>query len=181
MGDSITSSTTPARSHEQRYGDITPDNLATPSGGQTCRLRFFLSQRPMERHDRARARAHRQHRFGVRDNGHPVQIPYGRSQIGIFGLTRSTARAVAPKGITVNCVIPGSFDNHHRSSSRPVDGPVTLDDRFETGPDHAVHRYPFSRDGTWRVDRVNPMSPDLAAGVRDLHWAAHCRGPPERC
>jgi NAD(P)-dependent dehydrogenase (short-subunit alcohol dehydrogenase family) len=25
-------------------------------------------------------------------------------------LTRSTARAVARKGITVNCVIPGSFD-----------------------------------------------------------------------
>jgi NAD(P)-dependent dehydrogenase (short-subunit alcohol dehydrogenase family) len=42
--------------------------------------------------------------------GSPVQIAYSAAKGGIVGLTRSTARAVARKGITVNCVIPGSFD-----------------------------------------------------------------------
>ncbi len=42
--------------------------------------------------------------------GSPVQIPYGAAKAGLIGLTRSVARAVARKGVTVNCVIPGSFD-----------------------------------------------------------------------
>ena len=42
--------------------------------------------------------------------GSPVQIPYAAAKAGLIGLTRSTARVVARKGITVNCVIPGSFD-----------------------------------------------------------------------
>lgn len=42
--------------------------------------------------------------------GSPVQIPYAAAKAGLIGLTRSFARAVARKGITVNCVIPGSFD-----------------------------------------------------------------------
>jgi NAD(P)-dependent dehydrogenase (short-subunit alcohol dehydrogenase family) len=42
--------------------------------------------------------------------GSPVQVAYGAAKGGIVGLTRSCARAVARKGITVNCVIPGSFD-----------------------------------------------------------------------
>jgi NAD(P)-dependent dehydrogenase (short-subunit alcohol dehydrogenase family) len=71
---------------------------------------FFLSQSAL---------AHMtQQRFGRVVNigsvtalmGSPVQIAYGAAKGGIVGLTRSTARAVARKGITVNCVIPGSFD-----------------------------------------------------------------------
>jgi NAD(P)-dependent dehydrogenase (short-subunit alcohol dehydrogenase family) len=42
--------------------------------------------------------------------GSPVQIPYGAAKAGLVGLTRSAARAVARKNITVNCVIPGSID-----------------------------------------------------------------------
>jgi NAD(P)-dependent dehydrogenase (short-subunit alcohol dehydrogenase family) len=42
--------------------------------------------------------------------GSPVQIPYGAAKAGLTGLTRSVGRAVARKGITVNCVIPGSID-----------------------------------------------------------------------
>jgi NAD(P)-dependent dehydrogenase (short-subunit alcohol dehydrogenase family) len=42
--------------------------------------------------------------------GSPVQIAYSAAKGGIVGLTRSSARAVARKGVTVNCVIPGSFD-----------------------------------------------------------------------
>jgi NAD(P)-dependent dehydrogenase (short-subunit alcohol dehydrogenase family) len=71
---------------------------------------FFLSQAAL---------AHMtQRRFGRVVNigsitalmGSPVQIAYSAAKGGIVGLTRSTARAVARKGITVNCVIPGSFD-----------------------------------------------------------------------
>ena len=42
--------------------------------------------------------------------GSTVQIPYAAAKSGLVGLTRSTARAVARKGVTVNCVIPGCFD-----------------------------------------------------------------------
>jgi NAD(P)-dependent dehydrogenase (short-subunit alcohol dehydrogenase family) len=42
--------------------------------------------------------------------GSPVQIAYSAAKGGLVGLTRSTARTVARKGITVNCVIPGGFD-----------------------------------------------------------------------
>ncbi|MCW2914492.1 MAG: 3-oxoacyl-ACP reductase FabG [Actinomycetia bacterium] len=42
--------------------------------------------------------------------GSPVQIPYAAAKAGLLGLTRSIARSVARKGITVNCVVPGSFD-----------------------------------------------------------------------
>lgn len=41
--------------------------------------------------------------------GSPVQIAYGAAKAGLQGLTRSLARSVARKGITVNCVIPGSI------------------------------------------------------------------------
>jgi len=42
--------------------------------------------------------------------GSPVQVAYSAAKAGLIGLTRSTARAVARKGVTVNCVVPGSFD-----------------------------------------------------------------------
>jgi NAD(P)-dependent dehydrogenase (short-subunit alcohol dehydrogenase family) len=42
--------------------------------------------------------------------GSPVQVPYAAAKAGLIGLTRSFARGVARKGITVNCVIPGSFE-----------------------------------------------------------------------
>jgi acetoacetyl-CoA reductase/3-oxoacyl-[acyl-carrier protein] reductase len=42
--------------------------------------------------------------------GSPVQIAYAAAKAGLTGLTRSVARTVARKGITVNCVIPGSID-----------------------------------------------------------------------
>jgi acetoacetyl-CoA reductase/3-oxoacyl-[acyl-carrier protein] reductase len=41
--------------------------------------------------------------------GSPVQIAYGAAKAGLQGLTRSLARSVARKGITVNCVIAGSI------------------------------------------------------------------------
>jgi NAD(P)-dependent dehydrogenase (short-subunit alcohol dehydrogenase family) len=42
--------------------------------------------------------------------GSQFQIDYASAKSGMVGLTRSLARAVARKGITVNCVIPGGFE-----------------------------------------------------------------------
>jgi NAD(P)-dependent dehydrogenase (short-subunit alcohol dehydrogenase family) len=94
---------------EQRYGDITPDDWQQHLAVNLSAA-FFLSQAAMS--------TMIERRFGRIVNigsvsatmGSPVQIPYTAAKSGLIGLTRSTARAVARKGITVNCVIPGSFD-----------------------------------------------------------------------
>jgi acetoacetyl-CoA reductase/3-oxoacyl-[acyl-carrier protein] reductase len=94
---------------EQRYGDITPDDWQQHLEVNLSAA-FFLSQAAMN--------TMIERRFGRIVNigsvsatmGSPVQIPYAAAKSGLIGLTRSTARAVARKGITVNCVIPGSFD-----------------------------------------------------------------------
>jgi NAD(P)-dependent dehydrogenase (short-subunit alcohol dehydrogenase family) len=51
--------------------------------------------------------------------GNPVETGYGAAKAGLLGLTRSLARAVARKGITVNLVVPGVFDTEMTSSMRP--------------------------------------------------------------
>jgi len=94
---------------EQRLGDVTAEDWHQQLAVNLSAA-FFLSQAAL---------AHMtQQRFGRVVNigsvsalmGSPVQIAYAAAKGGIVGLTRSTARAVARKGITVNCVIPGSFD-----------------------------------------------------------------------
>jgi acetoacetyl-CoA reductase/3-oxoacyl-[acyl-carrier protein] reductase len=94
---------------EQRMGDVTAEDWHRQLTVNLSAA-FFLSQAAL---------AHMtQHRFGRVVNigsvtallGSPVQIAYAAAKGGIVGLTRSTARAVARKGITVNCVIPGSFE-----------------------------------------------------------------------
>jgi acetoacetyl-CoA reductase/3-oxoacyl-[acyl-carrier protein] reductase len=94
---------------EQRYGEITTDDWQRHLAVNLSSA-FFLSQ--------AAIGGMMERRFGRIVNigsvsatmGSPVQIPYAAAKSGLIGLTRSTARAVARKGITVNCVIPGSFD-----------------------------------------------------------------------
>jgi NAD(P)-dependent dehydrogenase (short-subunit alcohol dehydrogenase family) len=94
---------------EQRYADITTDDWHQHVAVNLSAA-FFLSQAAMS--------TMIERRFGRIVNigsvsatmGSPVQIPYAAAKSGLVGLTRSTARAVARKGITVNCVIPGSFD-----------------------------------------------------------------------
>jgi acetoacetyl-CoA reductase/3-oxoacyl-[acyl-carrier protein] reductase len=51
--------------------------------------------------------------------GNPVEAGYGAAKAGLLGLTRSLARAVARKGITVNLVVPGVFDTEMSRSMRP--------------------------------------------------------------
>jgi acetoacetyl-CoA reductase/3-oxoacyl-[acyl-carrier protein] reductase len=42
--------------------------------------------------------------------GSPVEAGYGAAKAGLLGLTRSLAREVARKGVTVNVVVPGVFE-----------------------------------------------------------------------
>jgi NAD(P)-dependent dehydrogenase (short-subunit alcohol dehydrogenase family) len=94
---------------EQRHGDITTDDWQRHLAVNLSAA-FFLTQAAMG--------GMIERRFGRIVNigsvsatmGSAVQIPYAAAKSGLIGLTRSTARAVARKGITVNCVIPGSFD-----------------------------------------------------------------------
>jgi 3-oxoacyl-[acyl-carrier protein] reductase len=39
--------------------------------------------------------------------GHAGQVNYAASKAGLIGLTKSTARELAPRGITANCIAPG--------------------------------------------------------------------------
>jgi acetoacetyl-CoA reductase/3-oxoacyl-[acyl-carrier protein] reductase len=94
---------------EQRYGEITAADWQRQVAVNLSAA-FFLTQaalRPMTGQGSGRI-------VNVGSvtalMGSPVQIPYGAAKAGLVGLTRSAARAVARKGITVNCVIPGSID-----------------------------------------------------------------------
>jgi NAD(P)-dependent dehydrogenase (short-subunit alcohol dehydrogenase family) len=95
--------------NEQRLSDVSPEDWHRQLAVNLSAA-FFLSQATL---------AHMtQQRFGRVVNigsvtallGSPVPVAYGAAKGGIVGLTRSCARAVARKGVTVNCVIPGSFD-----------------------------------------------------------------------
>ncbi|WP_322760421.1 3-oxoacyl-ACP reductase family protein [Frankia sp. Cr2] len=52
--------------------------------------------------------------------GSPVEIGYGAAKAGLLGMTRSLARAVARKGVTVNLVVPGVFETDMTNSMAPA-------------------------------------------------------------
>jgi NAD(P)-dependent dehydrogenase (short-subunit alcohol dehydrogenase family) len=52
--------------------------------------------------------------------GNAMQVGYGAAKAGLFGLTRSMARALIKKGVTVNCVVPGIFATDMMSSMDPA-------------------------------------------------------------
>jgi NAD(P)-dependent dehydrogenase (short-subunit alcohol dehydrogenase family) len=53
--------------------------------------------------------------------GSPVEAGYGAAKAGLHGLSRSLARSVARKGITVNVVVPGVFETDMTTSMDPAD------------------------------------------------------------
>ena len=51
--------------------------------------------------------------------GNPVEAGYAAAKAGLFGLSRSLAREVARKGITVNTVVPGVFETDMTNAMAP--------------------------------------------------------------
>jgi NAD(P)-dependent dehydrogenase (short-subunit alcohol dehydrogenase family) len=93
---------------EHRLADLTVDTW-----DETLRVNlsgaFYLSKAAIE--------PMREARFGRIVNigsvtaamGSAFQIDYAAAKAGLGGLTRSLARSVARRGITVNCIVPGGF------------------------------------------------------------------------
>lgn len=53
--------------------------------------------------------------------GSPVEAGYGAAKAGLHGLSRSLARSVARKGVTVNVVVPGVFETDMTLAMDPAD------------------------------------------------------------
>jgi 3-oxoacyl-[acyl-carrier protein] reductase len=68
--------------------------------------------------------------------GNPGQGNYAASKAGIEGFTRSMARELAPRNITVNCVAPGFID---------TDMTQALDEKTRDG---LLSQVPMNRLGT---------------------------------
>ena len=84
--------------------------------------------------------------------GHAGALPYATSKWGLRGASRSAARELAPRGIRVNCVCPGS-----------VDTPMIADSTMD------LSHLPIPRRGT--ADEVAGMVAYLASDA-----SAYCTG-----
>jgi NAD(P)-dependent dehydrogenase (short-subunit alcohol dehydrogenase family) len=94
---------------EQRYRDVTADDWHRQLAVNLSAA-FFLTQAALTQMTSQESGRIVNIGSVTAIMGSPVQIPYGAAKAGLIGLTRSTARAVARHGITVNCVVPGSID-----------------------------------------------------------------------
>jgi NAD(P)-dependent dehydrogenase (short-subunit alcohol dehydrogenase family) len=52
--------------------------------------------------------------------GNPVEAGYAAAKAGLHGLSRSLARSVARKGVTVNVVVPGVFETDMTNAMEPA-------------------------------------------------------------
>jgi acetoacetyl-CoA reductase/3-oxoacyl-[acyl-carrier protein] reductase len=105
---------------EQRYRDITADDWHRQLAVNLSAA-FFLTQAALTQMTERESGRIVNIGSVTAFIGSAVQIPYGAAKAGLIGLTRSTARAVARKGITVNCVIPGSIDTELPRALRYTD------------------------------------------------------------
>ena len=55
-------------------------------------------------------------------HGNPGQTVYAATKAGLVGMTKSLAREVAPKGVTVNAICPGAIQTRLRANSARILG-----------------------------------------------------------
>ena len=81
--------------------------------------------------------------------GSPVEAGYGAAKAGLLGLTRSLAREVARKGVTVNVVVPGVFETE-MTWSMPAAAQDAIRSMIPAGrrgePDELAHAVAFLLD-----------------------------------
>ncbi|HVM67358.1 MAG TPA: SDR family oxidoreductase [Acidimicrobiales bacterium] len=81
--------------------------------------------------------------------GSPVEAGYGAAKAGLLGLSRSLAREVARKGVTVNVVVPGVFETEMTwsmpaATQEAVRGLIPMGRRGD--PDELAHAVAFLLD-----------------------------------
>ena len=81
--------------------------------------------------------------------GSAVEAGYGAAKAGLFGLSRSLARSVARRGITVNVVVPGIFETD-MTRSMPADAQEAIKAMIPAGrrgdPTELAHAVLFLLD-----------------------------------
>lgn len=102
--------------------------------------------------------------------GNPVEAGYGAAKAGLLGLTRSLARAVARKGITVNLVVPGVFDTEMTSSMRPeaqeaIRAMIPIGRRGDPRELAAAVRFLLSDDASYITGSVVTVDGGLSMGA----------------
>jgi NAD(P)-dependent dehydrogenase (short-subunit alcohol dehydrogenase family) len=75
--------------------------------------------------------------------GGPSLSPYSTSKFAVVGMTRSVAKEVAPRGIRINSIHPGTISSQKRSEGisdfplGPVEGVMMCDLEQQLGGPHA--------------------------------------------
>jgi 3-oxoacyl-[acyl-carrier protein] reductase len=59
-------------------------------------------------------------------SGNPGQANYAAAKAGVAGMTRSLAREIGSRGITVNCVAPGFIETDMTKSLSPAQAAALL-------------------------------------------------------
>jgi NAD(P)-dependent dehydrogenase (short-subunit alcohol dehydrogenase family) len=81
--------------------------------------------------------------------GSPIEAGYGAAKAGLLGLSRSLAREVARKGVTVNVVVPGVFETD-MTWSMPAAAQEAIRSLIPMGrrgePDELAHAVAFLLD-----------------------------------
>ena len=93
--------------------------------GDQPEVGFPLCRLVRARHDEGARGPHHQRDFGVGEMGNAGQTNYAAAKAGMIGFSKSLAREIGSRNITVNCVAPGFIDTdmtrvaRRRRSGRP--------------------------------------------------------------